>query len=193
MKRTSLFLLVFVFFQAFLFSEGKLFDWNVSLSTGIPIHSSSTEDSKSDILINDSFNRIITGFNGNTVINITTPVKLIFGADAFCEFLWDGSNHYNSLDYSFYGGIKIFPNLGGFSIAISYAFGSKATFYKSEESDDSNNNTAWGNGFRVSFEYDFFYNQSAKVYPIVGVYYKYIPRGNYNFDHILAAYAGLRF
>lgn len=193
MKKTSLFLLVFVFFQTLIFSQENLFDWNVSLSTGIPIHSSSSEDSKSDILINDSFNRIIIGFNGNTVINITIPVKLIFGGDAFCDFLWDGSNHYNSLDYSFYGGIKVFPNLGGFNFSISYVLGSKTTFYKTEESKSQNDNSAWGNGFRLSLEYDFFYNQTAKFYPIVGCYYKYIPRGDNKFDHILAAYAGLRF
>lgn len=177
----------------FAFAQESLFNWDVALSTGIPMRSTKIESSKSDILINDSFKRIVAGLCGDMVINITEPLKFVVGADAFCEFLWDGPNHYNSLDYSFYGGIKLFPNLGGLNLSVGYVFGAKTTFYKTKEIDNSNYSSAWGHGFRIAFEYDFFYGEESRINPIVGVYYKFMPRGQYIYDHVLSAYAGIRF
>ena len=192
MKKKISVVFILILFNIVAFAQERLFNWDIALSSGIPIHSSTTESTKTEILINADFKRIIAGFTGDVVINITEPVKFGLGADAFCEFLWDGSAHHNSLDYSFHGGIKIYPNLGGFNFSIAYVFGSEYTFYNTEEAGKSDYASAWGNGFRFAFEYDFFYNEEAKVYPIVGGYYKFMPRGNYTFDHIIAVYAGLR-
>ena len=128
MKKKISVVFILILFNIVAFAQERLFNWDIALSSGIPIHSSTTEATKSEILINADFKRIIAGFTGDVVINITEPVKFVLGADAFCEFLWDGSDHYNSLDYSFFGGVKDFPNLGGFNISVAYAFGSKTTF-----------------------------------------------------------------
>ena len=192
MKKISV-VFILLLFSIAAFADEKLFNFDVALCTGIPIHSSTEESTKTDILINADFKRIIAGFTGDAVISITEPVKFVVGADAFCEFLWDGSEYHNSLDYSFFGGVKIYPELGGFNFSVSYVFGSAITFYNTEEAGKSNNPAAWGNGFRIALEYDFFYNEEAKIYPIVGGYYKLIPRGNYIYDHVISVYAGLRF
>lgn len=191
MKKILLLLILFIA-QFTLFAQEKFFNWDISLSTGIPIHSTSTESSKSDILIGNTFNRIIAGTSTEIFLNITKPVKAVAGGDAFCEFIWDGDNHFNSLDYSFYGGVKIFPNLAGFNFEVDYVFGCKTTFAKTDEFSD-NTSSSWGNGFRIAIEYDFFYGEESKLDPVVGGYYRYIPRGNYIYDHIIAAYIGLHF
>lgn len=191
MKKIAL-AFILILSGAFTFAQEKLFNWDLALATGIPIHSSTMDAPKSEILITPSFKRIILGLNGDVVINITEPVKLIAGADCFCEFLWDGSDHYNSLDYSFFGGVKVFPNLGGFNFSIAYVFGSKTTFYKTEEIKDTNKSSAWGNGFRIAFEYVFLYGGDSTIFPIVGASYKFMPRGQYTYDHIISAYAGIR-
>lgn len=192
MKRKISVLFILISFTLAGFAQERLFNFDLALCTGIPIRSSKTESTKKDILINADFKRIIAGFTGDVVINITEPVKFVVGADAFCEFLWDGPEYHNSLDYSFYGGVKVYPNLAGFNVSVSYVFGSAVTFYNTEEAGKSNNPAAWGNGFRIAFEYDFFYNEEAKIYPIVGGYYKLIPRGDYIYDHVISVYAGLR-
>lgn len=171
----------------------SLFNWDIALSTGIPVHSSTTDETKSDLLLSNSFNRVITGFDADMVYNFSDPLKFFIGTDTFCEFIWEKGNHFNSLDYSFYAGIKLFPNLAGFNMSVAYVIGSKANFYKTVETSNTSENTKWGNGFRVSLEYDFFHGEEATIYPIVGGYYRFMPRGNFSYDHILAAYAGIRF
>lgn len=196
MKKLLSFTAIFILSQFLLFAQNdsqKILNWEVAISTGIPVHNSKPEATKSEILVSPSFKRIIFGANADVVFNITEPLKLFAGTDTFCEFIWEQSNHYNSLDYSFYTGIKVFPNLAGLNFSVAYVLGSKANFYKTEEVSNTSENTAWGNGFRIAVEYDFFYGEEAKIYPIVGGYYRFMPRGNYEYDHILAAYVGLRF
>ena len=192
MKKIFTLTVFIVLFQFFAFSQEKLLNWEFALSTGIPIHSSQTEETKSDLLLSNSFNRIIAGGSADLVINFTEPVKAVFGVDTFCEFIWEKPNHYNSLDYSMYAGIKLFPNLAGFNVSVAYVLGSKANFFQTEDINNTSENTAWGNGFRIAAEYIFFYGEKVPVYPIIGGYYRYMPRGNYDYDHILAAYVGLR-
>ena len=52
---------------------------------------------------------------------------------------------------------------------------------------------AWGNGFRIAVQYDFFEDRDYKVKPHIGAYYRCVPRGNYKTDHILSIYGGVRF
>lgn len=196
MKKIIAALFVLGIFQLTAFGQEKLLNWEVSLSTGIPVHTSSqttTEETKDDLLFTNSFYRVIAGGSADVVLNFTEPLKAVFGIDSFCEFIWEKQSHYNSLDYSLYAGIKLFPNLAGFNASVSYVIGSKSNFIKSEEIGSTTQNTSWGNGFRISVEYDFFYGEDAVLYPIVGGYYRYMPRGDYTYDHVIAAYVGLKF
>ena len=59
----------------FAFAQEKLFNWDVAVATGIPIHSSTMDAPKSDILITPSFKRIILGLNGDMVFNIPLRKK----------------------------------------------------------------------------------------------------------------------
>jgi len=194
MKKIITLTAIFLFLNLFTFAQNERFiNWEIALTTGIPVHSSKTEETKSELLLTNSFNRIILGADADILLNITEPLKVFAGVDTFCEFIWEKSSHYNSLDYSFYAGIKVFPNLAGFDISVAYVLGSRANFYKTEEVSSTSENTAWGNGFRIALEYNFFYGQEAKLYPSIGAYYRFMPRGDYAYDHIIAAYAGLRF
>lgn len=192
MKKILSLIITLTVMQAAMFASERFLNFETFFTTGIPIHSSKTEEVKSDLLLSNTFNRIVSGFSADAILNVTEPLKAIVGADTFCEFIWENGCHYNSLDYSFYLGFKLFPNLYGFDISAAYVLGSKATFAKTDEGKDTNT-SSWGNGFRIAAEYTFFYGQDSAIYPIVGGYYRYMPRGNYSYDHILAAYVGIKF
>ena len=53
-----------------------------------------------------------------------------------------------------------------------------------------------GEGYRKEYDelqYDFMEKKNATIKPIVGAYYRNLPRGNYNKDNILCLYGGIRF
>ena len=191
MKRTVLIILLTMLTLSRAFSEGdKFLTTEASLGTGISIYDSSTGELRKNILSESGYKRIILGLTLDTNLNISDPLKIMFGGEIFSDFLWSGSEHYNTLDYSFFTGIKIFPNKTGLNFSISYALGNRTDFFTESPSTDTK---SWGNGFRLAIQYDFMENKSYKVKPTAGAYYRCIPRGDYNTDHILCLYGGIRF
>ncbi|MCQ2592329.1 MAG: hypothetical protein MJ188_06050 [Treponema sp.] len=184
----------FYVFALFANPADNILGIDAAISTGVPIHTAKASSSRDSILTKSTtFKRIIFGGNTDLIFNFSDTFKAMAGADTFCELTWEGSTYYNTMDFSFFGGIKVFPNLAGFNINAAYVFGSKGIFINTEDIHKQKNLTAWGNGFRIGIEYDFFYGEDAAICPIVGGYYRYMPRGDYNYDHIFAAYAGIRF
>ena len=181
------------------------------MGTGVSIYDSSADELRKNLLTGKDYKRIVTGLTLDTNLNISDPLKIMFGAEAFSDFLWDKINYYNTLDYSFFTGIKIFPGKSGLNFSISYILGNRSDFYTeiietpTEELNEDgtpvtkqslakrNNTKAWGNGFRLAIQYDFMQSRSYKVKPVAGAYYRCVPRGNYNTDHILCIYGGIRF
>lgn len=189
MKKTITILFLQVFLLSGLFANSdSFFTTEVSLGTGVSIYDSSADDLRKELLSQKDYKRIITGLTIDTNLNISEPLKIMFGADLFCDFLWNSKKHYNTLDYSFFSGIKVFPNKTGLNLSICYSLGNRCDFF-----DNKNDSKSWGNGFRIGIQYDFMEARAYKVKPIVGAYYRCLPRGNYNTDHILCLYGGIRF
>lgn len=211
--KKHLFLILFLISGTFagFAGENSFFTTEVSLGTGVSIYDSSADELRRNLLTGNDYKRIVTGLTLDTNLNISDPLKIMFGAEAFSDFLWDKINYYNTLDYSFFTGIKIFPSKSGLNFSISYILGNRSDFYTeiietpTEELNEDgtqvtkqslvkrNSTKAWGNGFRLAIQYDFMQSRSYKVKPVAGAYYRCVPRGNYNTDHILCLYGGIRF
>ena len=220
MKKSLLFAFLMMFASGLAFSNSSsFFTTEVSLGTGISIYDSNGDSLRKDLLSQKDYKRIVAGLTLDTNLNISDPLKIMFGAEAFSDFLWNSPQYYNTLDYAFFTGIKVFPNKTGLNISISYVLGNRADFFtqtvevQSDEVDEegnpvlnedgspvtkdelqkSNDTKAWGNGFRIAIQYDFMMNKATKIKPVVGGYYRCLPRGDYNRDHILCIYGGIRF
>ncbi len=218
MKKLALCTVLTLFVLAGAFSQ-SLFTTEVSLGTGISIYDSNGDTLRKNLLSQKDYKRIVAGLTVDTNLNISDPLKIMFGTEAFSDFLWNKPLYYNTLDYAFFTGIKVFPNKTGLNFSISYVLGNRSDFYTEQvktptgeldgegnpvvdENGDpatknvlkkQNDTKAWGNGFRISIQYDFMLNKKSTVKPIIGGYYRCVPRGDYNRDHILSIYGGIRF
>lgn len=191
MKKIFLVLLLAIFILPCAFSNSEsFFTTEVSLGTGISIYDSSSGDSRKSLLKESDLKRIIIGTTAATNLNLSEPLKIILGAELFCDFLWKGSDYFNTTDYSLFSGIKIFPTRNGLNFSISYVLGCRTDYFSAAPKKDTK---SWGNGFRLALQYDFMEDREYKVKPSAGVYYRCIPRGNYNKDHTLCLYGGIRF
>ena len=199
MKKLSIFLALVIFGVAGLFADdSSLFINEVSLGTGVSIYSDNADSSRKTVLNSDNTKRIVAGLTLDSNLNISELVKVVFGAETFCDFIWDSGLYYHSIDYAFFTGIKIFPNVAGLNFTIAYTLGSRSDFNNinpenGEKTGGKNTNKAWGNGFRLGIQYDFMKDKVYKVRPFIGAYYRCVPRGNYNTDHILCLNGGIRF
>ena len=212
MKKLFLLIILAITMSFHVFAgEDSFFTTEASLGTGISIYDSSADDLRKALLGQSNYKRIVLGLTFDTNLNISDPLKIMFGTEAFSDFLWDKPSYFNTLDYAFFTGIKVFPNKSGLNFSISYVLGNRTDFFTelveepTEDLDEDgntittsvlkkhNNTKSWGNGFRLSIQYDFMQTKSYKVKPVVGGYYRYVPRGNYNTDHILCIYGGIRF
>lgn len=194
MKKSLLFAFLMMFASGLAFSNSSsFFTTEVSLGTGISIYDSNGDTLRKDLLSQKDYKRIVAGLTLDTNLNISDPLKIMFGAEAFSDFLWNSPQYYNSLDYAFFTGIKVYPNKTGLNISISYVLGNRTDFFTNDELEKQNDTKAWGNGFRIAIQYDFMEERDYKIKPNIGGYYRCIPRGDYNRDHILCIYGGIRF
>lgn len=189
-KNILLFVLLFLSFT--LFSESNILGSDFSVFSAIPFYNSN-EVSQSNSNVSENPNRIVIGTGINLTVKIVNQLKLFAGSSVLCDFNWNGSDYSNHLDYDFSFGAKIYPNLMGFNFGISYILGQRADFVDNKINKRENSVTSWGNGFKIFAEYDFKHNSERKSLPIIGFFYKFIPRGNYNNDNYLGFYAGLAF
>jgi len=183
---TFLFLIPRAFSQ-----DSDFFNWDIGFATGIPFHYGESDTNISNFDAN-SLNRVLIGATSNFYFKIDGIAFIDFGIDSLFDFKWTSSDYANSIDYSFFGGVKIYPGLGGLNFSIAYCFGNRSDFLKIDGEKDIFQHS-WGNGARFSLEYDFNYLKATNIKPIVGGYYRFIPRGNYVYDHILCAYVALKF
>lgn len=190
MKKLFLLIMLTITMTFSLVAKDSFLTTEISLGTGISIYDSGAGDFRKLLLNKSDFRRIILGITADTNLNISDPLKIMFGAETFCDFLWAGSDYFNTFDYAFFTGIKVFPTRTGFNFSISYVLGNRTDYFDEAPKQDTK---AWGNGFRISLQYDFMEEKEYKIKPHAGAYYRCIPRGNYNTDHIICLYGGIRF
>lgn len=190
MKKLILIILASLSITAAAFAgQDSFFTNEVSLGTGIPIYNETSSVSRKDILGTTNYKRIVAGLTADTNLNISSSIKILIGAELFTDFLWNSELFYNSLDYAFFSGIKFYPGVKGLNISITYVLGNRTDFISQNPAVTQ----SWGNGFRLAIQYDFMTDRVTKIKPILGGYYRFVPRGNYSTDHILSIYSGIRF
>ena len=178
MKKSFVFCFILLIFSS-CFAKEKLINYAFGLSTGIPIYESSDLKHINNYFYNNG-TRIIIGTNARVEFNILENFSLFADSDLLCDFNFNFEEHFNMLDLSFSGGIKIFPGLGGLATGIAYTLGKRYNFYDlTDETKASLENPLvnndWGNGFKIFVEYDFSY-KTKRILPIVGINWKFMPR-----------------
>lgn len=173
--------------------QSKFFGFDFGFSSGIPFYGSSSVTNTNSNVTSGDPNRIIAGTQADFTFRLAEPIRLMFGTELLCDFIWSGSSYSNHLDYDFFMGAKIYPGFYGLNFSVSYLIGCRSDFINTEIDDKVVRASSWGNGFRLSLEYDFHYQSSFKCLPALGVYYKFVPRGDDYVDNVLAAYVNLAF
>ncbi len=182
-----------IFICALPAEENKFVGGDFGIATAIPVYQGTDSPFKS---------RVILGLNGDISFRLGSPLKFLLGYDFLSDINWNGSQHKNHLDYAGWLGIKVYPGVGGLNASLAYALGARTDFinedYYDSETDTEKNRTevettSWGNGFRISAEYDFHYGSSKKMLPALGFYYRMMPRGSNNYDNIFAFYVNMAF
>lgn len=185
MKKVITFLSSALILCTVCFSQEKAFNISAGLSSGIPFYGSSSLKTEVEDYATDS--RIIIGALGAANLNISKPVTIFGGVDFLSDLNWNSDNNCNIFSLDFSLGIKIYPSLGGLNLGLAYVLGYRSVY------DTERNPSAWGNGTKLSLEYNFVHEGKSKYLPNVGLYWKRMPRGMDTFDNQLCAYAMFNF
>lgn len=154
-------------------------------------------DSETKDLISDmnslDFSRFIIGGDLGFFVPLADYVTFVAEAEIMNDLFWKGSDHCYFLDYSFNSGIKLTPGLGGLGLTVDYCLGRRTSFIKFEDNETTTKSTKWGNGFKFAVDYDILYEKTHGVCPVIGAYWRRMPRGNDDFDNTISIYLKLLF
>ena len=130
MKKVLYCLVFFIFSNICIYaaSSKKVAVFNVGITSGIPFYGDDSLLASNNLVNGGEINRVLVGLSADVAFNLATPIKLIAGSDLLADFIWGGSSYSNHLDYSFFCGIKVYPNLFGFNTSIAYLLGSRTDF-----------------------------------------------------------------
>ncbi len=187
-----LFLILSIFVSSVIFAQEKFLGFDFALVTGLPFYGSS-EIRNFNSNVSSNPNRIVIGSKADLTFKLIQQLKLVFGSSCLADFNWNGADYSNHFDYDFFFGVKIYPNLAGFNFGLGYLLGERIDFVNTSVDEKQNLFSAWGNGFKVFAEYDFHHNSEKKCLPVLGSFYKFVPRGSDCYDNYLGFYAGLSF
>ena len=187
-----LFLFIIPYTKSFAI-ENKI-SFSAGVLTGVPIYNSKTIIEADNSILRP--NKIVFGSDFYINLIIVKEATFFFGGDFFSDLLWDSKNRSNHFHFSFPLGIKIYPNIGGFNVGISYVFGFRTDSIKTsigEKNVEITSRSPWGNGFRFSAEYDFSHRSKSKYYPSLGIAWNRMPRGDNSFDNLIIFYLNSNF
>ena len=158
------------------------------ISTGIPVYGDK-EIRALNSKYSDDGHRVIIGSVVNVNVRISQNLFFFLGNDSTFDFCWNKNNHSNHFETAFYPGLKAYPGFGGLNFSCAYTVGIRKDFVPSENDLDK---SFWGNGFRLGLEYDFSKNTDS-MFPALGAYYRFCPRGSYHYDNIISLYVVMPF
>lgn len=190
MKKTFLAIVLLLSFFSLQAMDRRL-TFDGGLVTGFPFYGDTDiKDGKEKMM--EKGGRVIIGSTADINFAVMDSLTLFAGADFLADLASCKTDYYDQLDYAFFGGLKIYPGFGGLNLSLAYALGNRSDFTRLED-EKTDSSTAWGNGMRFSVEYNFSHTNFYYLYPSIGLYWRWIPRGDFKTDHILAAYILLNF
>ena len=183
-----------IFMTAFIFAapqkktkSDKIGGVEFGIGTGYVFYGDSkTKDLISD-MNSDDFTRFIIGGDAGFFIPLADYVTFVTEAELINDLFWKGSEHCYFFDYSFNGGIKLIPGFGGLGFTVDYCLGRRTSVIK-YESYSTTESTKWGNGFKFAIDYDIKFDKKEGVCPVVGAYWRHLPRGDNFSDNTISIY-----
>ena len=158
-------------------NESKVnFHWGIG-TAGISYGDDSTKELV-DSFTNNEFSRMILSGELGFSIKLDKSIRFVTGGNVSYDLFIKNSQNASFLDYAFFGGLRVYPNLDGFNVGLEYNIGQRANFYNLEDFEDMSDLTNWGNGFRFVAEYDFSYYTEGLA-PVIGLSYRRMPRGGF--------------
>lgn len=185
----SLVSLFFVF--SLTFASEKLISYSAGISSGIPFYGKNGL-SEAQKEINPNY-RVIIGTFANINLNIIEQVTFSAGAEILSDLNWQDDIYNNHLHVGFPLGFKIYPDIGGLNFGLAYDLGFRSDFYKNADGAIADNIASWGNGFKISMEYNFNHNGDLEYLPSLGCSWTLMPRGNYSYDNLITFYLAENF
>ena len=152
------------------------FHWGIG-TAGILYGDDSTKE-LTKTLTNDEFSRMILSGELGFSIKLDKSIRFVTGGNVSYDLFMKNSQNASFLDYAFFGGLRVYPNLGGFNVGLEYNIGQRANFYNLVDYEATSGLTNWGNGFRFVTEFDFSYYTEGLA-PVIGLSYRRMPRGGF--------------
>lgn len=169
-------LFIILTFNGFANDSKVNFHWGIG-TAGILYGDDSTKE-LTKTLTNDEFSRMILSGELGFSIKLDKSIRFVTGGNVSYDLFMKNSQNASFLDYAFFGGLRVYPNLGGFNVGLEYNIGQRANFYNLVDYEATSGLTNWGNGFRFVTEFDFSYYTEGLA-PVVGLSYRRMPRGGF--------------
>lgn len=185
---TVIFALFFIFFAEEVYSAG----FEMGIGSGYVFYGDSETKDLVSAMNSENFNRFIIGGEAGFFIPLTDILVFTADSEIMSDLFWKGSRHCYFLDYAFNGGIKMYPGLKGLAFSVAYTLGRRTSFIKMYNQDSIISSTSWGNGFKFAVDYDIKYGKDG-ICPVIGAYWRHVPRGNSFSDNTLSIYLKLFF
>ena len=103
------------------------FHWGIG-TAGILYGDDSTKE-LTKTLTNDEFSRMILSGELGFSIKLDKSIRFVTGGNVSYDLFMKNSQNASFLDYAFFGGLRVYPNLGGFNVGLEYNIGQRANFY----------------------------------------------------------------
>ncbi len=157
------------------------------IGTGYVFYGDSATKNLISSMNSDNFARFLIGGDVGIFIPLADYVSFVADAELLNDLFWKGGEHCFFFDYSFNGGIKLMPGFGGLGFTVDYCLGRRTSVIK-YDSYSATESTKWGNGFKFAIDYDIKYNKKEGVCPVVGAYWRHMPRGDNFSDNTISIY-----
>lgn len=173
-------------FMLFAQEERKFFGFQFALGTGYTFYGDGDISGNVNRTMDRGYCRLILYADAGMTFKITQSLFFLLGAQTMGDFIWKSGDYSHHASPAFFGGIQFYPGIGNLSFSLAYALGFRRDWEKLDAAYNQNTRTAkWGNGFRISAEYDF---KKSGVVPAIGASYLFMPTGFDNYDNSLALY-----
>ena len=171
--------------------ERKTFGFQFALGTGYTFYGDGNLSHNMSKMMDRGYARIILYTDAGITLKITDFLYFLGGFQLMADMAWNSGSYSNHASPTFFGGIQFYPGIANLSFSLAYALGFRRDW--DVLSSDYRNIPAakWGNGFRLSAEYDF--KSGGGLVPGAGVCYLFMPTGYDNYDNTLAIYFRLAF
>lgn len=179
MKKVKLILvLIILSICCKVFADDSISRFHWALGTAAVSYGDSETDSAVEYLSDNDYARLIFSGELGYSFKLDEMIRFIVGGNLVYDSFWKKSQSVFYLDYAVFGGVRVYPGLGGLNFGLEYNTGRRSNFYKLEDISVDSSSTNWGNGFRFVTEYDFSVNTSGYA-PVVGFSYRRMPRGGF--------------